>query len=158
MARGVLSLSGLTQASVRWERGAIARDLKPVIERVAAICAEQVVINLSLATPVYTGLAASSWLLGIGGYPTGLEFLEGASGPPSTREPLVPSAAAGQAAGLEALRNYRLEQGSIFITNPVPYINKLAAGSSPQAPAGYVTVEVERAVTETEGIIGSELG
>lgn len=136
----------------------IARDLKPVVERAAAVCAQQVVLNLSMATPVDTGLAAASWLIGIGGPAEGVDFLRNATGGPESRRPLVSSAAAGQSAGLQALRSYRLEQGPIVITDPVPYIDHLAAGGSPQAPAGFVRVEVERAVIETEAILGSELG
>jgi hypothetical protein len=52
------------------------------------------------------------------------------------------------AAGEVQLRSYKLDQGSLFVTNNVPYIVPLNNGSSKQAGAGFVERGIERAIRE----------
>lgn len=82
-------------------------------------------------TPRDTGWAAANWIPQIG----------------SARTKVVGSKQAAQQgsvsfgpqkAGLEALKTYRLRRGMIHVTNNVPYIVRLNAGSSSKAPPMFV--------------------
>lgn len=46
-------------------------------------------------------------------------------------------------------RKYRLKDGTVFISNNVPYIGRLNAGSSAQAPARFVESAILTAVKST---------
>lgn len=90
------------------------------VVRKAGLVADQVVV---LSTPVDTGRARNNWILSIG---TPLR---------GDREP--DKAGGGALANArQAIATYRLDFGSIFITNNVPYIIPLENGSSRQAPSG----------------------
>ena len=56
-------------------------------------------------------------------------------------------ASAQRAAGVTQVLSYQLGQGSIYITNNVPYIDRLNNGWSQQSPAGFVDKAVQVAVT-----------
>lgn len=86
-------------------------------------------------TPVDTGWARANWVPSIGD-PVDHEV--------GSREAVDASA---QTAGEGKLPGYRLQMGKIWITNNVPYITRLNAGSSPQAEPGFV----ERNITEAIG-------
>lgn len=77
--------------------------------------------GLAAATPVDTGFAAGNWQITVG-------------------TPAVGTVAIGSgvAFGGDVLAGYKLDQGSIFLTNNAPYVRRLNAGSSQQAPAGFV--------------------
>lgn len=95
--------------------------------------------RLQDATPVDTGWARSNWIPQIG------TPFEGTAG---TREDAeqgrIDSGSA--TAGRAEVSRYRLEQGDIHVSNEVPYIEKLNAGSSSQAPAAFVQAAAQRAV------------
>lgn len=59
--------------------------------------------------------------------------------------------AAAQALGVAQVATYRLGQGSVFISNNVPYIVYLNQGSSSQAPPGFVETAVEVAIQNVAG-------
>ena len=99
--------------------------------------------NLKMAageggTPVDTGWARANWL-------------------PSVRQPINATAGTQEEAkagnvdftqsmaGEGSVAFYKLSMGKAFISNNVPYIEQLNAGSSPQAQAGFV----ERAIQKT---------
>ena len=86
-------------------------------------------------TPVDTGWARSNWIPRIGGtYPR----------PVGSRQEVDHAA---QEAGIASVAvGYHLEDGYVTITNNVPYIVPLNAGSSAQAPAGYVQAAILRGV------------
>lgn len=86
--------------------------------------------NLTETTPVDTGWARSNWQMSAGSPIESTLGLPGTSGVP----PLVVG--------------YQLRQGPIYITNNVPYIQRLNEGYSQQAPAGFVQAAIERGVGE----------
>ncbi len=83
--------------------------------------------NLREATPVDTGHARANWVPSIGAPAVG----EGGE--------------SAHAAGVAALLAYKLDQGDLFVTNNVPYIQQLDLGSSKQAPVGFVEVALDQA-------------
>lgn len=89
------------------------------------------------ATPVDTGNARANWIAGLSGsVPTA----------PVGSGDAVDTAA--QAAGMAQVAAYKLEQGSLSIVNNVEYLESLDAGSSTQAPAGFVRMAVETGVAK----------
>ncbi len=83
--------------------------------------------ELVFATPVDTGLARSNWLIGVNAVPT------------SIQSAVSSGAATAQAAATLAF----VKAGDVvYIANNVPYIWLLNAGSSRQAPAGYIITAV----------------
>ena len=93
----------------------IAEDLNRFVEREVSGLAADVTENLAAATPKRTGWAAANWRPNIG---TPLR------GPikPSGR---VPQAKADQAAAVVGLAGYRIEHGSVHITNTSGYATEL---------------------------------
>lgn len=103
-----------------------------------------VINRLAEATPVDTGLARSNWQVGVGVMPSGTRKPFApipsrwkppypAGGSRSERRNLLGVSSAAQG----ALRGYKDGQ-SIYITNNLPYIERLDAGHSPQSPAGWI--------------------
>ena len=91
----------------------------------AAIAADQAAV---FATPVDTGRARANWLVAIGA--------------PNIVATESTDATAALAQGRGMVQAYKLGQGGIFITNNVPYIGLLDAGSSAQAPAGMTAAAI----------------
>lgn len=86
-------------------------------------------------SPVDTGWSRANWIPGIGTAP---------SSPVGARDAFSLGA---QASGVAEVMGYRSpNQGPLYLSNSVPYIVYLNAGSSSQAPAGYVEDAVYRAV------------
>ena len=79
------------------------------------------------ATPVDTGFAAANWQLTIGEPADGTVDLSGS---------------------VADLAGYTIDQGSVFSTNNASYIQRLNAGSSTQAPAGFVELAIAAGVAE----------
>lgn len=103
-----------------------------------------IVANLQRApsdggTPVDTGWARTNWVPSIGA-------------PIDTTAGTRTQAEAGQlsgdsAAGIAKVAlSYTLGQGPIYITNNVPYILPLDAGSSKQAPKGFIRRALVKAI------------
>lgn len=115
----------------------LRRRLESAMRRVAlAVHGE-----LLSTTPIDTGWARNNWVPQVG------SSFEGTAG---TRE----DAEAGRldrspmTQGLSAVRAYRLEQGDIHLTDNVPYIESLNAGSSKKAPAAFVQGSIVRGIEE----------
>jgi hypothetical protein len=109
------------------------------IKRQAALAAAQTVIN---ATPFDTGRAKNNWLTSVGS--TIDSEVEGTSFDRS-----------GMAAIADA-QNVIASVGDndtqdIFITNNLPYIQRLNEGYSAQAPAGFVRMALVAAVNAIKG-------
>lgn len=121
----------------------IIEDLDRFTEKRVVGIGLGVVANLREDTPRDTSWARSNWI-GSKGSPA--PPLPEPRGKPSAGD--VAAARAAQAAGELAMASYKLEQGSLFATNNVPYIIPLNNGSSKQAGAGFVERAVERAVRE----------
>ena len=99
----------------------IAATLTRAVEAEVVRIATNVHAELIEATPVDTGFAASSWQLSIG----------------------TPAEGTGPGGSLDG---YTLDQGSAFATNNASYIQRLNAGHSAQAPAGFVEQAIARGV------------
>ena len=99
-------------------------------------------------TPVDTGWASANWVPNIG------SPLEQPAGTRAQAESgTLPTASTTQSALVAS--SYKLTLGPVHVTNNVPYILKLNAGSSGQAPAGFVQRSIAKAVlTDLPGVIG----
>ena len=87
-------------------------------------------------TPRQTGFASSNWIASIG------QAHEGVAGSKQN------VSRAEQNASLSALSGYRTSQGEIVVANNVPYIGRLNAGSSNQAPPGFIQAAIARGTAE----------
>ncbi len=59
---------------------------------------------------------------------------------------------AAAAAATTKILGYTLVDGKAFVNIPVPYAGRLNAGSSPQAPAGFIEDNILKALTKAEGL------
>ena len=109
------------------------RILKRIEKKVQDVALE-VHANVTEDTPVRTGWAANNWLPKVGR--------------PRTDTVGSPEAVDRTSAttALVAITNWKSGDGPINITNNVPYIGRLNAGSSKKAPAGFVEKAVQRAI------------
>lgn len=120
----------------------VINALNGFTERVVKKITLDVTANLIVTTPVDTGWARANWVPSIG-KPFAPD-LRGIAADPA----LVPGQAATQQAGVASVAtSYRLEQGRVFVSNNVPYIQRLNMGSSKQAPSGFVQNAIVKAVT-----------
>ena len=94
----------------------VTMDMLDKIERSIKQLALNIQGSLIAATPVDTGWARSNWVSSIGAP---------VNGTPGWNESIAGAV-------------WTLVQGPIYIANNVPYIGRLNAGSSQQAPAGFV--------------------
>mgnify|MGYP004696036189 FL=1 len=100
----------------------------------------ELVDNPPQGTPVDTGWASANWWPAVGTAPTGN------TGTPEQGS--VGGRQVQQAAGVEQVLSYTLSTTPIYITNNVPYINRLNNGWSQQSPAGFVDRAVQVAVSK----------
>lgn len=118
----------------------VVESLEGFTEKLIKRLALNVTANLVEDTPVDTGWARANWVPQIGAprsTPSGTRPTDG--GRASTAD---------QAAGQASVLGYKLGP-KIHISNNVPYIKKLNAGSSSQAPAAFVQAAILRAVKQT---------
>lgn len=116
----------------------VMREIAGIAAQVKRQLAPRVLQALTSATPVDTGFARSRWTPSVGPPPaTPVANLQ-------SREARVASARAFLAANQARVQRIAIGRapGEIYISNRVPYIGSLNAGSSSQAPARFV----ERAV------------
>lgn len=117
----------------------VSGDIDRVVRAVALAIDQAVVIT----TPVDTGRARSNWLVSVGSPNTSTQppYAPGTGG--STGQANISAALAqGRAAVLGAGHKQ-----TIYISNSLPYIDRLNKGYSAQAPAGYVQRAVEAAAS-----------
>ena len=117
----------------------VNRALNEAIERAMTDLTLEITAELQEATPIDIGWARANWVPGIGGPGESLDRR-------ALNESEVAQQSAAQQAAVSSVLSYTLNQGSIFITNNVPYIGRLNEGSSVQAPAGFIQQSVETAV------------
>lgn len=120
----------------------VARDLQAFTERTVQRLALNVNAELVEATPVDTGWARANWVPNIG-----VPF-EGTAGTRAEAEAGLIDTGSREAGLAAVATSYRLGP-EIHQTNNVPYIELLNAGSSRQAPAGFVQAAILRAVRQT---------
>lgn len=118
---------------------AVIQALERHVAQNMVALALQIIANLVASparggTPVDTGWARANWIPKIGQEP---QSVSGSRDAVTTTD---------QAKGQGELLKYTLNQGSIYISNNVYYITRLNAGSSRQAPAGYVQDAIKRGV------------
>ena len=123
----------------------IIKSLEKLSERVIVKLTLDVTANLKETTPVDTGWARANWVPAIGRpFVADLEGLVRAD-----LEALVGSQEASQSSALAKVAGtYRLSSGSVFVSNNVPYIMELNAGSSVKAPAAFVQRAIFKAATQ----------
>lgn len=92
--------------------------------------------RVTRGTPVDTGWAANNWIPS-----TGVPIEKTAGTPESLDKGTVNR-------GVLQILKWTFRKGAAFITNNVPYIGRLNAGSSKQAPALFVESAVNGAVAK----------
>lgn len=122
--------------------------LEEGVESAIASLAVNITAELAEETPVDTGWARANWVPNIGSPFTGNS--ENLSD--EARRAGVGAQAAAQSAAQAQLISYKLGQGSVFITNNVPYIVPLNEGSSQRAPAGFVQIAIESGIRSLRGL------
>lgn len=121
----------------------IVGQLERFTERLIVKITLDVTANLIEATPVDTGWARANWVARIGSpFDEDLSDIEAS-----------PQAAAGAASRQQAslgavAARYQLQQGSVFVSNNVPYITNLNDGTSQQAPRSFVQMAIAKAVKQ----------
>lgn len=88
--------------------------------------------ELRKTTPVDTGNARANWVPSVGS----------------------PAPNGDRKAGSAAVLGYQLDQGALFVSNGVPYIRYLNAGSSVKAPALFVEAAVDEALSRVQAKYG----
>ena len=110
------------------QAAAIGAELRALVAQACIALVLEINRELIKATPVDTGHARANWVPSIG-QPTIGEF--GSSGE--------------QQQGLARVLSFKLADGVLYISNGVPYIQRLNAGHSTQAPSLFVEAAVDRA-------------
>ena len=130
----------MAEADIRRTIGAIEKTAERVIKRLGfAIHGE-----LTKANPVDTTWSRANWIVSIGSPITR----------PAASKGNVGAAIADQSASLSRLLVYKLNQGTIFIQNGVPYVPRLNEGHSKQAAAGWIERAIDAGVAQvTRGAI-----
>ena len=90
-------------------------------------------------TPVDTGWARANWIPSVG------SPVESPAGFPGEVQQSF------QQQGVDNVGRYSLSDGPLYVSNNVPYIEKLNAGTSSKAPAGFVETDLDRAVQGQDG-------
>lgn len=96
-------------------------------------------------TPVDTGWARVNWVPSVG------TPFQGTVGTRAQAKKGQVSEATSSEGEARVATSYRLEQGPVFLSNNVPYINRLNDGHSKQAPVGFIQAAVQRAVDRFSG-------
>lgn len=134
--------------AVRYGSGTIQKQIDEVKDLIRESC-KQDVIALALnihgrlvdnppeGTPVDTGWASANWWVSVGQAATGNDGSKGE----------VESQKAQQATGITDLLSWEPSKGVIYITNNVPYINRLNNGWSQQSAAGFIDKAVQIEIT-----------
>lgn len=109
--------------------------------------------QLVLSTPILTGQAKANWQASIGA--PGGSFV-GKGGPTSNRQdlahgpPAVVDYGSYEAQAQGVIAGFKVGQ-VLYIFSNLPYIESLNAGSSTQAPAGFVETAVMKASAAAKG-------
>lgn len=121
-----------------------AKRIINLLEKTSEKAARKLVIDihreLVKETPVDTGWAMNNWFPSIGN-----PITETAGDPEN-----VGTASAKMAAGLIAVLRWKFDQGVAWVCNNVKYIEKLNAGHSRKAPAGFVESVIQKEVNEAK--------
>lgn len=119
---------------------AIIADLEGVAESVIIDLTLEMTANLVEDTPIDIGWARANWIPAIGSPP-----ILAQSGDPDAGD--VSIAVSRQSSGQAEVLTYKIDSGPVFVSNNAPYIRRLNDGWSKQAPAGFVQISMERAIS-----------
>lgn len=122
---------------------AVVQGIEKVVERVVTKITLDVTANLIEMTPVDTGWARANWVPAIG-----TPIQQDLSAVPATVSNAQSRAGEQQRAMADVVTGYRLVRGRVFVSNNVPYITRLNDGHSRKAPAGFVQMAIQKAVTQ----------
>lgn len=126
----------------------LIEEIRDIVEQDVRGVVTDVTNTLRERTPIDTTIASRSWIPGFGG-----SLLGTGEGATFSREDTTPEAqAARQQAGLALVATWTIGDGDLVITNSADYIVDLNAGSSPQAPAGFVELAILEGVNLDLGI------
>lgn len=124
----------------------IGEALKAFAERAVVTVALEVHHELVAATPVLTGHARANWVPSVG------QPNESEAG---SRDAVDSST---QIVGEAQVGAYQLEDGDVFESNHVTYIEDLNNGSSPKAPAGFVEAAIDIGTFRADQQLSAEAG
>ena len=119
----------------------VVESVDGFVEKLIKRLALNVTANLIEDTPVDTGWARANWVPQIGASRSTTAGTRAAA--ESGQINLNP-----QSGGIASVLRYKLGP-DIHITNNVPYIKKLNAGSSNQAPSAFIQGAIARAAKQT---------
>jgi len=120
-----------------------AEQVKSHENKAMRILGMETIRRLAIETPVDTGRARSNWLVGLGIPPT-QEIEPYAAGTKGSTGAINSQMATDK--GLMIISQYtRDKHEALYLRNNVNYINDLNAGTSRQAPSGYVNDAVKKA-------------
>lgn len=125
---------------------ALEKKLHALIERACKMLALEVAKELrrkGIGTPVDTGHARANWIPAVGA--------------PNLTEVGGASDAAYQG-GVGQVLSYKIGQGTLYVSNVVPYVKRLNEGWSDQAPALFVEAAVARALVTVRSKTKIDLG
>jgi hypothetical protein len=115
------------------------------IEKTIARLSVNITAELIERTPVDTGWARANWVPALGSPSSEL-----ATTSPDSSD--VPGQSNRQSSGISSVLGYKLRNGEVFISNNVPYIERLNEGTSNQAPKGFVQDGIEAGIKSLDGI------
>ncbi len=111
------------------------------VEKRCVELAVNISAELIATTPVDTGWARANWVPSLT-VPYGGRSLAGSG---SALDVIA------QESGLSEVLAFKLADGAIFVSNHVPYIRRLNAGHSRQAPAGFVEAAIAKTLVTMGG-------
>lgn len=112
---------------------ALTRKVEGVCRMLALEIAAELKRMPPAGTPVDTGHARRNWIPSVGVPNTSIATDDTAS-----------------AQGIAAVLAYKLESGSLWVANVVPYIRALNYGHSTQAPPGFVERAIDNAMAKVQ--------
>lgn len=120
----------------------VIEGMEQVISEVSAAIAKNVTDEIRNNTPVKTGFCKSNWVPSVG------SPFEGLAGSKISSDNAIIDDGPYRD-GLSQLEGYNISQGDIFIVNNTDYVQVLDAGSSSQAPSGFVNTAIDVGIMNT---------
>lgn len=136
----------LDVAAFRKDMEEIAKRVEGIGNKAVRIIALSIEQKLTMITPVDTGAARRNWLVG-----SGSPRLTAVPAPASAGSAIAEATA--DAMRVIAQHKGKPDESPIYITNNLPYINRLNQGWSKQAPVGFV----EKAIADGQAAVQKRL-
>jgi hypothetical protein len=126
----------------------ISDSIEPNVDKLLKDVVREVHRELLESTPVDTGRARASWQTTTGEPATGVLY------PQPQRPPSPEAGAARSVAEMQSVVEGAKPLSTYYIQNNTPYIGRLDAGSSRQAPANFVARAAQRGRALVKGAAG----